>query len=206
MIAMPPKNSPPAKRPGRARSREAESAVLKAANELLSKKPLREVTADAIAERAGVSKATIYKWWPNKNHVALDAFLSRMQTEVSAPNTGSALVDFTLQLKSLIAFYNSPRGRLFRQFLAEGQSDPQFLALFRDRFLKSRRDAVRVIWRRGVDRGQLPADVDSEMALDLIYGPALYRLMTEHAPVTDKQTGALVALAFRGLRKKAAPA
>jgi AcrR family transcriptional regulator len=192
---------PPSKRQGRPRSAEAESAVLKAARELLNKKPLREVTADAIAQRAGVSKATIYKWWPNKNHVALDAFLSQMQLEVTTPDTGSALQDFTQQVKSVIAFYTSPRGRLFRQFIAEGQSDRSFLALFNERFLKLRRDAVRVIWQRGVDRGELRSDVDCDAALDLIYGRSLYRLMTEHAPVNDAQAEALVALAFRGLEK-----
>jgi hypothetical protein len=70
-----------------------------------------------------------------------------------------AVRDFTLQLKCVIAFYTSPSGRLFRQFIAEGQTDRQFLELFRQRFLKSRRDALRVIWQRGVDRGELRADV-----------------------------------------------
>src|SRR5712692_7913660 len=86
------------KHKGRKRSAAAEAAILTATVELLEDKPLCEVTAEAIAERAGVSKATLYKWWPNKNRVALDAFLSRAQMKIPGSDTGSALRDFTEQL------------------------------------------------------------------------------------------------------------
>lgn len=88
------------KKPGRHRSLEAKTAILKATLQLLERESLRKVTADAIARRAGVSKATIYKWWPNKSMVALDAYLAGMTERVAMPNTGSAKEDFTQQLKS----------------------------------------------------------------------------------------------------------
>src|SRR5271168_3986891 len=132
---MPKSTIPSPKRRGRQRSVAAKDAILQAAVELLTKKPLGEVTADAIARKAGVSKATIYKWWPNKNLVALDAFSARLKADITMPDTGSAKLDFTQQLKDSIAFYKSPTGRVFRQFLAEGQSDPIFLQLFRESFL-----------------------------------------------------------------------
>jgi AcrR family transcriptional regulator len=190
-----------AKRRGRQRSVEAESAILAAAMDLLEEKPLREVTADAIAQRAGVSKATIYKWWPNKSLVALDAFLSRMQSVVETPDTGSARQDFIEQIKSLLRFFETPHGRIYAQFIAEGQGNPCFLEQFRQRFLKSRRDEVRVMWQRGVDRGEIRADVDGDIALDLIYGPIIFRLLTQHALLNDKQAEAIVATAFCGLQK-----
>src|SRR5271168_4796095 len=105
-----------AKSRGRQRSAEAEASILKAALYLLERKTLRQVTADAIAKRAGVSKATIYKWWPNKSMVALDAYLGGMTARVVMPDTGCAELDFTLQLKSVTAFYKSPLGRMFCQF------------------------------------------------------------------------------------------
>ncbi len=95
---------------GRHRSLEAEASILKAALYLLERKPLRQVTTDAIARRAGVSKATIYKWWPNKSMVALDAYLGGMTERVAIPDTGSAELDFTVQLKSVTAFYKSSSG------------------------------------------------------------------------------------------------
>jgi AcrR family transcriptional regulator len=180
---------------------QAEAAILKATLHLLARQPLRHVTTDAIAERAGVSKATIYKWWPNKSMVALDAYLAGMTEQVLMPDTGSAEADFTLQLKSVTAFYISPLGRLFGQFLAEGQSDPEFLALFRDRFLSLRRDAARVMWQRGVDRGEIRDDFDSDMVLDLIYGPLVFRLLAGHGPLNDREAEVVVAAVFGGVRR-----
>src|SRR3984957_17806406 len=177
---------------GRHRSLEAEAAILKATLHLLERKPLRKVTMDAIAERAGVSKATIYKWWPNKRLVALDAYLAGMTERVSVPDTGSAERDFTEQLGSLTEFYLSPSGRLFNQFIAKGQSDSGFLALFRERFLYTRRDAARVMWRRGVDRGEIREEIDSEIVLDLIYGPMIFRLLAGHGSLNDHESGGMI--------------
>ena len=186
---------------GRHRSVEAEAAILKATLYLLARQPLRRITTDAIARRAGVSKATIYKWWPNKSMVALDAYLAGMTEQVAAPDTGSAQLDFTLQLKSVIAFYTSPLGRLFGQFLAEGQSDPEFLALFRERFLYARRDAARAMWQRGVERGEIRPDIDSDMVLDLVYGPMVFRLLAGHGPLDDREAEMAVTAVFGGIRR-----
>jgi AcrR family transcriptional regulator len=186
---------------GRHRSVEAESAILKATLYLLERKPLRKVTTDSIARRAGVSKATIYRWWPNKSVVALDAYLAGMTEQVIMPDTGCAERDFTEQLKSLTKFYLSPVGRLFGQFIAEGQSDPGFLALFRERFLYARRDAARIMWRRGVDRGEIRREVDVEIVLDLIYGPTIFRLLAGHGSLSGSESEAMVEAVFGGLRE-----
>jgi AcrR family transcriptional regulator len=186
---------------GRRRSVAAESAILKATLHLLERQPLRKVTADAIARRAGVSKATIYKWWPNKSLVALDAYLAEMSELVIMPDTGSAELDFSNQLKSVMAFYTSPLGRLFGQFLAEGQSDPAFLSLFRERFLYARRNAARVMWQRGVDRGEIRKEIDSDLVLDLIYGPMIFRLLAGHGSLHESESAALVEVVFSGLKR-----
>jgi AcrR family transcriptional regulator len=193
----PPKQE--AKGRGRTRSAEAEASILKAALYLLERKSLRQITTDAIAERANVSKATIYKWWPNKTLVALDAYLGGMNERVSLPDTGSALEDFTLQLQSVMAFYKSPLGKLFGQFIAEGQSDPGFLALFREKFLYARRDAARVMWQRGVLRGDIRKELDSEIVLDLIYGPMIFRLLAGHGSLCRHDAEAMVASVFAGI-------
>jgi AcrR family transcriptional regulator len=192
--------NPEPKSRGRRRSVAAEAAILRATLQLLEQQPLRKVTADAIARRAGVSKATIYKWWPNKSLVALDAYLAGMSEQVIMPDTGSAELDFSSQLKSVMAFYASPLGRLFGQFLAEGQSDPAFLSLFRERFLYARRNAARVMWQRGVDRGEIRKEVDSELVLDLIYGPMIFRLLAGHGSLHEVESEALVKVVFAGLK------
>jgi AcrR family transcriptional regulator len=200
---MSPNSAVQSKGRGRHRSVEAESAILKATLYLLERRPLRKVSADAIAAKAGVSKATIYKWWPNKSQVALDAFLAGMTERVGIPNTGSAEQDFILQMQSVIAFYLSPLGKIFSQFIAEGQSDPEFLRLFRERFLYARRDAARIMWQRGVERGEVRDEVDSEIVLDLIYGPMIFRLLVGHGSLSNEEASSMVKAVFRGLHRTA---
>ena len=184
---------------GRPRSAKSTAAILDATLRLLEDRPLRDTTIEAIAQEAGVGKATIYKWWPSKAHLALEAFLSRTERDVSIPDTGSARTDFEEQLQSLQQFYQSKIGRLFCQFLAEGQIDPEFAAHFRDSFLSSRRKAVGVILERGMARGELAADLDRELALDLLYGPMFYRLLAGHAPVNGGEMAKVVAAVFDGI-------
>jgi AcrR family transcriptional regulator len=185
---------------GRKRSAAAEAAILAATIELLEEKPLCEVTADAIAGRAGVSKATIYKWWPNKNRVALDAFISRARTEIPGVDTGSALRDFTEQLVAASRFCMSASGRMFCQFIAEGQNDPELLTLFRERFLRSRRQAVRELWERGVARGEIRPELDPDLVIDLIFGPLVFRLLVGDGRLDATDAEAMAAAVFRGLQ------
>jgi len=194
---MPP---PKPKRRGRQRSAEAELAILDATMELLAKRPLRDVTAADIARKAGVSKATLYKWWPNKNLVALDAFLASMQAAVAIPDTGSAEHDFTIQFEAAIDFYKNSSGRLLCHFIAEGQSDPELRQLFRDRFLKPCRQNLKIIWQRGVARGEIHPSVDGDLVLDLIFGPMVYRLLVGHGPLDETQARAIIRTVFGGVR------
>jgi len=191
---------PRPKRRGRQRSVEAESAILKATMDLLAKRPLRDVTAADIARKAGVSKATLYKWWPNKNIVALDAFLASMQAAVAIPDTGSAEHDFTIQFEAAIDFYKNSSGRLLCHFIAEGQSDPELRQLFRDRFLKPCRQNLKIIWQRGVARGEIHPSVDGDLVLDLIFGPMVYRLLVGHGPLDETQARAIIRTVFGGVR------
>jgi AcrR family transcriptional regulator len=184
---------------GRQRSEESEDAILSATLQLLKKKALREITIDEIARKAGVGKATIYKWWPSKAYVALDAFLRKMNRMVPNPDTGSAETDLKEQLQYLIAFYTSPTGRIYGQFLAEAQSDTDFATLLRERFVKPRREIVGVIFDRAVQRGEIDHSLDRDLILDLIYGPVIYRLLVIRAPFERERADAMVSTLFRGI-------
>lgn len=159
------------------------------------------MTTDEIATRAGVSKATIYKWWPNKYAVAVEAFLSEMAKESPDPDTGSAEEDFRQALRGLIRFYRSKNGRAYAQLIGEAQFDPQIGKELREHLVSSRRELVRAILDRGVARGELRPDVDSEAAIDLIFGPAMYRLVAGHAPLDRNAADAIVDAAMRGLAR-----
>lgn len=191
---------------GRQRSEESEDAILCATLQLLKTKPLRDITIEAIARKAGVGKATIYKWWPSKAYVALDAFLRKMNRMVPTPDTGSVETDLKDQLHYLITFYTSPTGRIFGQFLAEAQSDTEFASLLTERFMRPRREIAGVILDRAVKRGEIDRSLDRDLLLDLIYGPVIYRLLIMQAPFESERAEAMVSALFRGIGRKSSKA
>jgi AcrR family transcriptional regulator len=191
----------PRPRQGRPRSEQSRMAVLRATSELMHEVGLRVMTTDEIASRSGASKATIYKWWPNKYAVAVEALLSEMLTESADPDTGSTHEDFRIALRGLIHFHAGPSGRVLAQLVGEAQFDELIAVELRDRLVGSRRRLVRAIWDRGVARGELRPEVDPEVAIDLVFGPAMYRLVAGHAPLDDAAADAIVDVAIRGLAR-----
>jgi AcrR family transcriptional regulator len=192
--------SPEPKRRGRQRSEESEEAILSAITELLKDKPLRDISIEEIARKAGVGKATIYKWWPSKAYIAFDAFSRKLKEMVPIRDTGSAERDFKEQLRALFAFFDTPAGLVLRHFLAEGQVDGEFASLFRDRFIKPRRETIGVIFDRAVERGQIRRGLDREVVLDLIYGPGFYRMLIRQEPLGQKKIDEMISALFQGLR------
>jgi AcrR family transcriptional regulator len=160
---------------------------------------LRAMTTELIAARSGASKATIYKWWPNKYSVAVEAFLSEMLADSADPDTGSAHDDLVIVLRGVMHFYTTTSGRVFAQLVGEAQSDPVVQAELRDGLIHSRRRVGRAIWDRGVARGELRADVDPEVAIDVIFGPAMYRLVTGNGPLDAASADAIVDASLSGL-------
>jgi AcrR family transcriptional regulator len=191
--------APEPKPRGRQRSEESEEAILSAVTSLLKDKPLRDISIEEIAREAGVGKATIYKWWPSKAYLAFDAFSKRLREMVPIRDTGNAERDFKEQLCALFAFFDSPAGKLLGQFLGEGQVDEEFASLFRERFIKPRRELVSVIFDRAVERGQIRRGLDRELVLDMIYGPGFYRMMIRREPLDPEGVDAMVSALFRGL-------
>jgi hypothetical protein len=134
--------------------------------------------------------------------VALDAFLNKMNLAVPNPDTGSAERDLKVQLYNFIEFYTSRTGRIYGQFLAEAQSDKEFASLFRERFLKPRREAAGIIFDRALNRGEIDSSLDRELILDLIYGSAIYRVIILQEPFDRERAEATVSTLFRGLIKR----
>jgi AcrR family transcriptional regulator len=187
---------------GRPRSEKSEKAILAATIRLLSKRPLRDISMEEIAREAGVGKATIYKWWPSKASVALDAFLRKANRMIPIPDTGSVRKDILEQIRSVLTFYRSPAGKILGQFVAESQLDKQFASLFRKRFLKPRREAAGVVFDRGVERGEIDKNLNRELVLDLIYAPAIYRMIVGHAPLESRLADEMVSILFEGFERK----
>jgi AcrR family transcriptional regulator len=186
---------------GRPRSQQAHNAILAAAAALLLERGLAAVSMDAVAERAGVSKATIYRWWPTKEALALDALYAEWSTDRPFPrDTGSLRGDLLSLLRPWAKLAGSrPYGRLITALLTEAQTDPVFATEYRRRFVEPRRDQARAVFQRAIERGEVPADTKVDVALDLLYGPLYHRLLHGHAPMTDRFVRDVVDMVLDGI-------
>src|ERR1700748_258024 len=115
----------PSRPRGRPRSEERRDAVLKATMELMQEDDLRSASIDRISARSRVSKATIYKWWPNRTAVAIDAFLQQIMVDAPVPDTGSAAEDFRLTLGGIMRFFTRPLGAIYAPLVGEAQVYPK---------------------------------------------------------------------------------
>jgi AcrR family transcriptional regulator len=192
---------------GRPRSEAGRRAILDAAAELQLARGLAAVTMDAIAERAGVSKATIYRWWPTKEAVALDALQADWATtRPRRRDTGTLRGDLLGLLRPWVRRVGSrPYARLIAALVTEAHSDPAFAAHYRERFVEPRRDEAREVFQRAIERGEIPPDTKVEVAVDLLYGPLYHRLLHGHAPLNDRFTVDVVDLALRGIQPRNPP-
>jgi AcrR family transcriptional regulator len=190
---------------GRPRSQTAHKAVLAAAAELLLDYGLHAVSMDAVAERAGVSKATIYRWWPKKEILALDMLLTEWSAVTPAQYESGALRS---DLRALLLAWtrlvtSRPYGRVAAALIAEARTDPAFSAEYQRRILEPRRDQARMIFAQAVSRGEIVPETKVEVAIDLLYGPLYHRLLHGHAPLDDEFVDDIVDMALRGIQTMA---
>ncbi len=184
---------------GRKRDEEARQRVLDAAFELVGSRDPKSVSINEIAEAADVAKQTIYRWWPSRTAVVLDALVDGTMRSTPFRETADIRADFENHLRSVIRLFNSPTGRLIRELLADAQSDETIAAEFRDRFWAPRRELSRARLRSGVERGQIRADIDEEIVLDAIYGPLWLRLMIGHLPTAARDAARITAAVWPGI-------
>jgi AcrR family transcriptional regulator len=187
---------------GRPRSETAHKAVLAAAAELLLEHGLHAVSMDAVAERAGVSKATIYRWWPKKEILALDMLLTEWSAVTPQQYESGALRS---DLRALLLAWtrlvtSRAYGRVAAALIAEARTDPAFSAEYQRRILEPRRDQARMIFAQAVTRGEIIRETKVEVAIDLLYGPLYHRLLHGHAPLDDEFVGDIVDMALRGIQ------
>jgi AcrR family transcriptional regulator len=190
----------PHARPGRPRSEKTRLAILEAAGDLMVEAGFGATTIEAIAARAGVSKVTIYKWWPSRGAVAIDAYFHRYRQTIAFPDTGDVATDVTSQLVLLLEAFRGRAGVIMAELLGHAQSDPALAEVLRERWLSPRRQATTAVLQRAVDRGEIRTDVSLPVLMDELYGPVYYRLMARHEPLSDEFAKELVQNVLRGVR------
>lgn len=185
---------------GRPRNLEAQNSILSTSYDLLLENGFQAVTVDKIAECAQVSKATIYKWWPNKAAVIMDGFLYAASERLPVPDTGSAYDDILIHATNLTKFLTSREGTIIKQLLGEGQFDSGLADAYRDRYFRPRRLEAGSLLEKGVERGELKKNIDIDICIDLIYGPIFYRLLVTGEPLDESYVQQLIVNAFEGIR------
>jgi AcrR family transcriptional regulator len=198
-----PSASVPAPRRGRPRSEKAAAAILDSAVELLLNQGLEAVSMDTIAERAGVSKATIYRWWPTKETLALDALFYEWAHDGAGDpaNLGDLREDLLALLEPWMRRVTArPYARVLSALITRARTDPAFAREYDTRLVQPRRARARLVLERAVARGEVSAETDLEAALDLIYGPLYLRLLQGHLELDERFVVSIVDLVLAALR------
>lgn len=182
---------------GRPRSEEAHRAILDATLELLVEVGFSAMTVEGIASRAGVGKATIYRRWPSKLPLVVEAFGRLPGFE--EVDTGSLAEDLKKMLRSYLQTFNStPLSAVLPSLAGERAHDPELSELF-DPVSKGRRQPLVQAFERAVERGEIPADTDIELAADLVVGPIAVQLFFKGGRLSPRMVGPMVDLALNGI-------
>jgi AcrR family transcriptional regulator len=163
---------------------------------------LAAATMEAIAARAGVSKRTLYKYWPSRGAVALEGFMRNAASSWSLPDDATAVEALTVLVVSAARlFAATPAGPLMRSLIADAQAQDEIATAIREQWLRPRRAVAADLIRRGMAEGEFRADLDVEVTLDLLFAPVYYRLLLGHEPMTDAFATATVEYVVTGLRR-----
>ena len=171
---------------GRRRSESSHAAIVAATQELLVERSYPDLTIEGVAARAGVGKQTIYRWWPSKAALVLEAYLAGSEA-VPPPREGATVrEDVRALLGWLIAVLAQPTGgHVVAGLVGELQHDPVLAEGFHRDVVPARREGMLAALERGRERGEIRADADLELAVDALHGAVFYRLLLSGEPLDD---------------------
>jgi AcrR family transcriptional regulator len=184
---------------GRPRSEVAKQAILQAARALLAEAGPGAITMEAVAARAGVGKPTVYRWWPDRHAVAMAALMEADQEEQVVARRRSAILALRDQLRAIAQRFATATGRHVTSMIAASDRDSELSKAFRNHFVLARRAEGRTLLTRAIADQELRADLDIEVALELLYGPLFFRLLLGHAPLDEAFTDQVLTEVLRGL-------
>lgn len=189
-------------RGGRPRSQEIHNAILQTTFDLVLRDGFRAVSIESIAATAGVSKATIYRRWPNKASVVMDAFTLKAGSGSLFPKTSSATESIRLQMHAMAKSFRGSDGTLVKSLLAEAQFDPELAKAFRQRWTTPRRKLGIAVVRDAIRQGEMSLDTNAEDVIDILYGPIYYRLQMGTGPLSSEYVERIFRRAMNGLSQR----
>jgi AcrR family transcriptional regulator len=186
---------------GRPRDDAARQRILRQAFALISERGTGKVRIDDIAEAAGVGKQTIYRWWPSKAAVTLDALVDATLEATPFPQTANARADFRSHVRAVARLFASPTGALISEMVAESLLAASVADDFRDRFWAPRRVLSRARLQRAIAEGQVRDDLPVEPALDALYGPLWVTLLVRHRPASARYADDVLGVVWPGFER-----
>jgi AcrR family transcriptional regulator len=169
---------------GRPRSESARKQILEAAYKCLSEKGIQAASTQEIAAAAGVSTATLYRWWDTKEAIMLDAAFEHVRPALTYEGKGSPLERLRAQAVRGIKFLRSEDGKVMARLITGIYEKDELRQLFLERYYFPRRAMARELIQEAIDAGELPKDTDPEIIIDALHGPQFFRLIMGHAPLT----------------------
>jgi AcrR family transcriptional regulator len=193
-----------ARTPGRPRSAEADLAIVRAALELLVADGYRALTMEKVRERSGVGKATLYRRHGSKEEL-VRAVVEHLHQGLPVPeDTGSLQGDFAAVAQSALKATSSRYATSMPRLLAEVAHIPELQEIFYEALVRPRRDTLEAILIRAIERGEIRADTDVELAIDVLAGPVIYKLIITGGDIEQVATmpARVLELAMNGLRPR----
>lgn len=185
-------------KPGRRRDPDAQGAILEATRELLLEVGYPTLTIQAVARRAGVGKSTIYRWWPTKGALVLEATAGHLEIGV-VPDTGNTRKDLSIAIDQLVRTFSDRLASIvIFAVIAHLEDDPSMARTLRDTWIYPWRRSATAALERGIDRRDLPAGTDTELLLDVLVGTVFQRTLVVAQPTTRRLADALLALVLPG--------
>ena len=184
----------------RLRPEEIETVIINTVFEDLREHGFRAVTVESISAKTGIAKTSIYRRWPNKAAMVMEAFLFRIGPGIEFPRRSTYVESIRLQMLALAKAFRGPFGSMIKALLGEAQFDAELAEAFRTRWISPRREAAKEVIQSAIRNKELRPDVDLDQALDALYGGLYYRLMIGSGPLSDACVRGIFSAVLDGLR------
>jgi AcrR family transcriptional regulator len=184
---------------GRRPAAEVRAAVIAAAGRLLLEEGMASVTFDRVASEAGVSKTTLYKWWPSPGALAAEAYFAQSRRVLDFPDTGDLRADLVSQLGSFVRWLKVEGAeKPVSELVGAAQLDPSLAEAWSHSYALPRRQLARERLRVAQRAGQLREDADLDVIVDQLWGACYHRLLVLKVPFDESIVASLVDHALYG--------